>query len=98
MHYIYILESNVDGVYYVGHTDDVTRRFEDHNTSDHPTYTSKHRPWKLLAAFEVSPDRATAMKAETFIKKQKSRKFIQKIAAKAIVDLPMAKLVRINEL
>lgn len=98
MFYIYILESCADGHFYVGHTDDVARRIEEHNTSDHPTYTSKHRPWKLIAAYEVSPDRATALKAEIFIKKQKSRKFIQKIVAKTIVDLPMAKLVRINGL
>ena len=38
------------------------------------------------------------MQAEMFIKKQKSRKFIQKIAAKTIVDLPMARLVRISDL
>ena len=98
MFYIYILESNTDGHFYVGHTDDVIRRFEEHNSSDHPTYTSKHRPWKLFAAFEVSPDRATTMKAEIFIKKQKSRRFIRKIAAETIVDLPMARLVRISDI
>ena len=98
MFYIYILESSADGQFYIGHTDDVTRRIEEHNSSDHPTYTSKHRPWKLLAAFEVSPERAIAMKAEIFIKKQKSRRFIQKIVTKTIVDLPMARLVRIGVL
>ena len=98
MFYIYILESSVDGHFYVGHTDNVNRRVEEHNSSDHPTYTSKHRPWKLLVAYEVSPDRGIAMQAEMFIKKQKSRKFIQKIAAKTIVDLPMARLVRISDL
>ena len=98
MFYIYILQSCADGLFYIGHTDDVDRRFDEHNTSDHPTFTSKHRPWILRAAYQVSSDRGIAMKAERFIKKQKSRKFIQKIAAKAIVDLPMAKLVRINEL
>ena len=98
MFYIYILESIADGHYYVGHTDDVSRRFEEHNSSDHPTYTSKHRPWKLLVAYEVSPDRGIAMQAETFIKKQKSRKFIKRIVAKTMVELPMTRLVRLNDL
>ena len=96
MFYIYILESSADGHYYVGYTDDLSRRFEEHNSSDHPTYTSKHRPWKLFVAYEVSPDRGVAMQAEMFIKKQKSRKFIQKIASKKNVDFPMVRLVRIS--
>ena len=98
MFFIYILESISDGHLYVGHTNDLSRRVDEHNWSDHPTFTSKHRPWRLLAAFEVSTDRGTAMKAEKFIKKQKSRVFINKICESVSFDLPMAQLVRVPKL
>jgi len=98
MFFIYILESIADGHYYVGHTDDLNRRVEEHNSSDHPTYTSKHRPWKLLAAYQVSKEKGVAMKAEKFIKKQKSRVFINKICESDVFDLPMAQLVIVPKL
>ena len=98
MFFIYILESIADGHYYVGHTDGLARRVEEHNSSDHSTYTSKHRPWKLLAAYEVSEERGVAMNAEKFIKKQKSRTFINKICESEVFDLPMAQLVRVPKL
>ncbi len=98
MFFIYILESIADGHYYVGHTNDLTRRVDEHNWSDHPTYASKHRPWKLLAAYEVSNERGVAMKTEKFIKKQKSRVFIKKICESETFDLPMAQLVRVPKL
>ena len=98
MYYIYILSSDSSGVYYIGFTDNVERRFSEHNTSPHNTFTSKHRPWKLKAAFIASEDMGTAMKIERFIKKQKSRAFIEKICSLSIVDLPMAQLVRVPHL
>ena len=98
MFYIYILESESDNTYYVGYTDDVNRRFIEHNTSDHPTYTSKHRPWILKAVFKISDDRSVAMKVEKFIKRQKSRVFIDKICLLNIIELPMDQLVRVPKL
>jgi len=68
------------------------------STSPHNTFTSKHRPWKLIAVFTASEDMATAMKIERFIKKQKSRAFIEKICSLAIVDLPMAQLVKVPQM
>src|SRR5664280_1529752 len=45
--YVYILYSPKSDRYYVGHTNDIDRRLEEHN---HPReafkYTSKHLPWK----------------------------------------------------
>ena len=75
MFYIYILHSMASDVYYVGYTNDVARRLDEHNFSERPTYTSKHRPWSLEAVFEVSLDESEAVRMERFIKKQKSRPF-----------------------
>ncbi|MBK6345858.1 MAG: GIY-YIG nuclease family protein [Bacteroidales bacterium] len=95
MYYIYILHSESSGSYYTGYTDKVERRVWEHNHSPHNTYTSKHRPWKLIAAFIASDDMGIAMKAERFIKKQKSKAFIQKICSMEKIDLPMAQLVKV---
>ncbi|WP_234109692.1 GIY-YIG nuclease family protein [Chryseobacterium sp. R2A-55] len=77
--YIYILFSESSGIYYIGYTTDVSRRFLQHNEFSETSFTSKHRPWKLMAAFEVLGNESDAMKIERFIKKQKSSKFIRKI-------------------
>ena len=77
-HYLYILHSEKFDKYYVGETNNIAQRIITHNTTDRKTYTSKYRPWEVVALFEVK-DRATARKCERFIKKQKSRKFIIQI-------------------
>ena len=95
MYFIYILESELNASYYVGYTNDVQRRLSDHNNSLHLSYTAKFRPWKIKAVFEIAGDVSVAMKAEKFIKKQKSRSFIDAICKKNTVQLPMAQLVRV---
>jgi len=64
------------------------------NHSEHFTYSAKLRSWKLKAVFEVKGGLSEAMKAEKFIKRQKSRSFIDKICDKDTIELPMAQLVR----
>ena len=95
MFYIYILYSETSDIHYIGYTDDVKRRLSEHNTSPYNTFTSKHRPWKLKAVFTASEDVGTTMQIERFIKKQKSKSFVEKICALEIVDLPSAQLVRV---
>ena len=75
--YLYILQSESTGKYYVGYTTDPWKRLMEHNTAEHNTYTSKHRPWKLVALFKISESENEAIRIERFIKKQKSRTFIQ---------------------
>jgi putative endonuclease len=95
VYYIYILESETDQVYYVGYTENVARRLVEHNCSNHETYSSKHRPWLIKASFEVNGTKRDAIRAEQFIKRQKSRKFIDEICAKGFVDIGVAQLVRV---
>ncbi len=42
-------------------------------------YTAKHIPWELKLSFEVSESRGQALIVEKFIKKQKSRTFLEKL-------------------
>ena len=98
-YYIYILYSPGSDRYYVGYTYDVGARLKDHNEGDRPDqstkYTFKHRPWELKASFLVGPDRGMAMKVERFIKRQKSRKFIEKVIESQHDEEKLALLVRV---
>ena len=80
---IYILHSESADKYYVGYSRDVQARLQDHNEGERPQqstkYTFKHRPWRLVCSFEVGSSRGEAMKVEKYIKRQKSRRFLEKI-------------------
>ena len=82
MYYIYILYSPTFDKYYVGYTEDFLNRFNQHNHQEYfNTYTSKFRPWQLAAVFECGFDKSAAIKTENFIKKQKSKRFIEQLIA-----------------
>ncbi|WP_205943142.1 GIY-YIG nuclease family protein [Pedobacter cryotolerans] len=79
MFYLYILYSKSSDKYYVGYTNDPQRRLHEHNNSLMTTYTSKHRPWILRVVYACGHVEADALKIEKFVKKQKSRKLIEKL-------------------
>jgi predicted GIY-YIG superfamily endonuclease len=67
MHYTYILESLKNpGERYVGHTSDIKKRLEKHNTGK-CNHTAKSKPWKLrlYIAFETLPQ---ARRFERYLK------------------------------
>jgi len=80
MYFVYILYSKSTDRFYIGHTYDVEKRLHEHN---HPEifsrFTAKGIPWELVLSFEISDSRGDAMRVEKFIKKQKTRSFIQKL-------------------
>lgn len=77
MHYLYILYSNRLDQYYSGHSHDVDKRFEKHN-SGKSRVTHRGVPWKLKRVIEF-PTKRQAIQAENWIKKMKSRNVIEKI-------------------
>jgi len=91
MFYVYILYSPSSDIYYVGSTDDVERRLEEHNHLSENTFTSRHRPWHLKAAFEVGRSRTISLKIEKHIKRQKSREYIEAIIERNSIDRLIAK-------
>ena|SRR5690606_8373137 len=95
MFFIYIIYSVPSDKYYVGFSDHPDRRLWEHNNKPFTTYTSKHRPWELRAVFECGPDRAYAMKIEKFIKRQKSRSFIEHLINCIELPASLAQLVRV---
>ena len=95
MYYIYILYSDRSDKYYVGYTKDVQQRLKQHNESERTTFTSKHRPWVLAAAFKVGESESEAIRIERFIKKQKSRGLLQRMVSGEELHGVLAQLVRV---
>jgi putative endonuclease len=79
MYYIYILYSESSDHYYIGQSSDVERRLVEHNTADKNSYTAKFRPWILKVKFPVSESLGQARIVESYVKKQKSRRFIERL-------------------
>jgi putative endonuclease len=80
--FLYILQSERSGRYYVGASDELERRIEQHNNpQNNPSrWTRGGGPWKLVFAQEFSSS-GKAQRAEKFVKRMKSRAFIEKIAS-----------------
>ena len=74
--YIYILKSELDGDYYKGITENVTKRLEEHNTGQ-SKYTSTKMPWQLVYSKEME-SKKQAIIEEKRIKKL-NRKSLEKI-------------------
>jgi putative endonuclease len=74
-YHVYILYSQSIDKYYIGHTDNLDRRLNEHNTGQ-TRYSQTGKPW-ILKYSEEFPDRSTAMKREKEIKMKKSRKYIE---------------------
>ncbi len=74
-YHVYIIQSELDGSYYVGSTQDVEARLTRHNQG-RSKYTKPKRPWCLVYQ-ESHPDRSSAVKRELQIKNRRSRKYIE---------------------
>ncbi len=77
MFYVYILYSDKFDKYYIGQTNDIERRFFEHNNKETNSFTSKYRPWRLVTSLEFS-SRSIAMKAEKYLK-NKHRDFLNRV-------------------
>jgi len=77
MHYVYIIQSQTSGRFYIGSTKDLKDRVKGHNSGKTP-YTRNKGPWKLVYREEY-PTRIDAIKRENAIKMRKSRGFIEKL-------------------
>ncbi len=77
MFYVYIIQSQLDGSFYIGQTADLEKRLKQHNDGETRT-TSKKRPWNLVYS-EAFDSRSEAIKREHFLKKQRNRQFYQRL-------------------
>ena len=73
--YLYILYSEKLNKFYVGSTPDIDRRVTEHNRGKEK-FTKTGQPWELKY-MEVFTELIDARRREQFIKKKKSRIFIE---------------------
>ena len=96
MYYIYILYSLPSDKFYLGYSNDPWSRVIQHNTDPRNTFSSKHRPWKLAAVFSVGAIKSDALIIERWIKKQNSRKLLEKLINPELIPTgKLAQLVRV---
>ena len=80
IYFIYILQSKKDHSYYVGQTNDLKVRLNQHNEGL-SRYTASKRPLDLVY-YETFKTRSEAIKREIEIKKKKSRIYIENLILK----------------
>ncbi len=77
MHFVYIIYSDKLNRYYVGETEQLDLRLEQHTTGFFKnSYTAKTTDWKLHLVINCE-NRTKARKIEMHIKRMKSIKYIQ---------------------
>jgi putative endonuclease len=77
LHYVYILQSELDPKrFYVGTTGDLRERLKRHNAGD-VSHTSKFLPWKISTYLGFSDD-AKAFAFERYLKTASGRAFAKK--------------------
>ena len=76
MFYAYVLKSEKNGRQYIGSTDNLKRRLEEHNSGIGGTYTKNNRPFTLIY-YEAYIAYDLARKAERFYKTGKGREVLK---------------------
>jgi predicted GIY-YIG superfamily endonuclease len=77
MWYIYVLESLKDSYKYVEFTEDLKRRFVEHNSDKFlGTYTYKHKPFKLIY-YEAYQNKLDVQEAKKFYKTGYGREILK---------------------
>jgi len=85
MYYVYVLRNVRTNRRYVGHTSDLKRRIDQHNSSDfNPKRYTKKIPghWELIHKEEYS-SRSEAMKREKFLKSGQGRACLRNLFEKS---------------
>ena len=79
MHYLYIIYSTSIDKFYVGESADLSARLIQHNQGFYKSaFTSQATDWVIKLYIEFK-DITTARKAEHFIKRMNSRKFVERL-------------------
>ncbi len=88
MYYVYILKSSKSGIFYYGYTNDLKKRFHEHN-ANRSKFTKGHFPWKLswYCAFQ---EKQKAKDFELYLKSGSGKAFVYK----RLVNVDLAKDVK----
>jgi putative endonuclease len=80
-YFVYILQSDQDGSFYVGYTTHPELRLAQHNRGE-AQYTSRKIPWRLVY-LESCSSKTEAIKRERFLKRQRNRSFYERLIREA---------------
>ncbi len=75
MYYVYVLLSEKDGRFYTGSTNDLKRRFVEHNAGKVES-TKRRKPFKLIY-YEACIDEKDARQREKYLKSGMGKKYIR---------------------
>jgi len=81
MYYVYAISSKNRNYIYVGITDNIARRINQHNKGYNKT-TKPYLPFELIY-FEELPDRVTARKREKYFKSGIGKEYLRKLSPRA---------------
>ena len=76
-YFVYVLKSVNHPKSYVGHTDNLERRLNEHN-SGKSEYTKKYRPWQLVYN-ELFSSEIEAVQREKYLKTTSGRRFLKNV-------------------
>lgn len=75
MYFVYILRSMKDGLLYTGYTDNLRRRFKEHNQKENKS-TKLRAPFTLIY-YEACLDKTDAMKREVYLKSSWGKRYLK---------------------
>ena len=76
-YFVYILQGEQNGTFYIGHTADLRERMQRHNDG-RSLYTKAKGPWKLIYQEEFR-SRNEACRREREIKEKRNRAYIEQL-------------------
>ncbi|MDD5103787.1 MAG: GIY-YIG nuclease family protein [Candidatus Peribacteraceae bacterium] len=75
MEYVYVLQSGKDGNFYTGWTNDLRKRFAEHQNGK--VYSTKRRLPMKLVYYEACVDRKDALKREKYLKTAWGKRYLK---------------------
>ena len=82
MYYVYVLKNKINGDLYVGYSDNLKKRFEEHNKGRVKS-TKNFIPWTLIY-YEAYRDKRDATKRERNLKEHKVKEDFKIIALNSL--------------
>ncbi len=76
MYFVYILYSMSSRKTYVGYTNDINRRVQEHNITESSGFTLRYRPWTLIRT-EQYASKSEALEREKYLKTGKGREEVK---------------------
>ncbi|HOJ16778.1 MAG TPA: GIY-YIG nuclease family protein [Caldisericia bacterium] len=74
-YYVYVLQSEIDGKFYVGYTENLKQRLKEHD-NEKVIFTKKRRPLKLVY-FEFCLNKSDAINREKYLKTAWGKRYIK---------------------